>query len=131
MRTRLFIVLNLFLSIVYRPVYSQVKDSSIAVFKAESVTAVNPNLVYRIQIATVNTKAKIGPILKRYGITEPPLLENENTTAIKVMIGSYSNYSSAKARADELKHKGLKAFVAPYYKGERVSLQEAAMHSQE
>ena len=132
MKLYIHTLLVLLFVLVFKPACSQVKDTSVAVYTAGSVTAVSPNVVYRIQIATVNNKAKIVPILKHYGITEQPLLENENTTAIRVMIGNYPNYSSAKTRADELKRKGLKAaFVAPYYKGERVSLQEAAMHSQE
>ena len=91
-----------------------------------------PNLLYRIQIATVSNKSKVAPLLKQYTITDEPFLETVNATTIKVMIGNYTNYSSVKARADELMHKGLKAaFVVPYYKGKRVSLQEAASHSQE
>ena len=112
--------------------YSQVKDTSVAVFTAKSVTAISPNLVYRIQIATVADKSKVAPLLKHYGITDEPFLETINATTIKVLIGSYPNYSSGEARVDELKHKGLKAaFVVPYYKGQRVTLQEAASHSQE
>ncbi len=117
---------------IHTSIYSQAKDTSAAVFTAKSVTATSPNLIYRIQIATVADKSKVAPILKHYGITEEPLLEIVNPTTVKVMIGSYANYSSAKARVDELKKKGLReVFVAPYYKGQRVSLQEAASHSQE
>jgi sporulation related protein len=131
-KTPVSIALSLFLSLAYISAYSQAKDTSAVVFTASAVTAVTPNLIYRVQIATVKNKSEVASILKRYKITDEPFLENENTSIIKAMIGSYPNYSSAKKRVDELKSKGLKAaFVAPYYKGNRVSLQEAAMHSQE
>ena len=47
------------------------------------------------------------------------------------MVGNYSDYTSAKARCNELKSKGLtEAFVAPYYMGERITIDEAATHTQ-
>ncbi len=112
--------------------FAQNKDSGKAVFVAKSVMATSPNLIYRVQIGTVADKGKVAPLLKHYGITDEPFLETINAATIKVLIGSYSNYSSGENRVNELKRKGLKAaFVVPYYKGQRVSLQEAASHTQE
>lgn len=112
------------------PAYSQIRDSSKAPASVGNSIAAD-NLIYRIQLATVKDKSKVGAILKRYGITDEPFLEMD-TSSIKVMIGSYPNFSSVKKRVDELKNKGLKgAFAVPYYKGNRITLQEAAMHSQE
>ena len=108
------------------PAYSQSRDS----LKALTINS-GTNLIYRIQLATVKDKARVSAILKRYGIIGEPILEADSTS-VKVMIGSYPNYSSVKKRVDELKSKGLKgAFVVPYYKGTRITLQEAAMHAQE
>ncbi len=121
MKTRIALLFSLLFTLVCTPGYSQKKDS-----------ATIPNLVYRIQIGTVSIKPKAQFLLKRYHITDEPFLEVENASTVKVMVGSYANYSSANERLTELKKKGIKgAFIAPYYKGKRVSLQEAATHSQE
>ncbi len=122
----------LFITLPISVLFAQNKDSGKAVFVAKSVMATSPNLIYRVQIGTVADKGKVAPLLKHYGITDEPFLETINAATIKVLIGSYSNYSSGENRVNELKRKGLKAaFVVPYYKGQRVSLQEAASHTQE
>jgi hypothetical protein len=114
------------------PAYSQTKDSTSAVFQSGTVSTSTTNLIYRVQIATINNKSKVAGILKHYHITEASYLETVDSTLVKVMIGPYSSYSLATQRINELKSKGLKgAFIIPYYKGKRITLQEAASHTQE
>lgn len=123
------IVILIFASLI-TPLCAQVKDTSELVFKSRSADATAPDLVYRIQVGTVRIKTKAPYLLKRYHIKDTPFLEVEDANTVKVMIGSYPNYSSAATRVAELKKSGLKgAFIIPYYKGKRVSLQEAAAHT--
>jgi cell division protein FtsN len=97
---------------------------------ATTSTAATPDLVYRIQIAAVGDKSKVPDLLAQDKITDTPYLESVNASITRVMIGAYPNLSSAKARIDQLKASGVTgAYVAPYYKGKRVSLQEAASHT--
>lgn len=97
-----------------------------------STTTTTGDLVYRIQIAAVGDKSKAGEVLKQYGITDEPYLEAANSTTTRVLIGSYPNLSSAKTRMEALKTKGLTgAYIVPYYKGKRVSMQEAATHTKQ
>ncbi len=111
------------------------KDSVISANTIPSHTA-SPSkpgeLIYRIQLAAVPDKLKAQELLKEYKITDEPYLETVNASTMRLMIGSYSNFSSAKAKIDELRSKGVTgAFVVPYYKGKRTNLQDAAMHTQQ
>ncbi|HTB30538.1 MAG TPA: SPOR domain-containing protein [Bacteroidia bacterium] len=90
------------------------------------------SVVYRVQIAAVPDKSKADGILKQYKITDQPYFEVVSASVTRVMVGNYSNLNDAKARIAELKNNGLTgAYVAPYYKGKRVSLTEAASHTQQ
>lgn len=100
--------------------------------KTSTTTNATGDLVYRIQIAAVGDKSKASEVLKQYGITDEPYLEAANTTTTRVLIGSYPNLSSAKTRMEALKTKGLTgAYIVPYYKGKRISMQEAATHTKQ
>lgn len=88
-------------------------------------------LVYRVQIIVVGDKSRLPRFFRRYRITEEPFYDPPNDTPVRVMIGNYTDYNSAKARCNELKNKGLKeAFVVSYYMGKRVAIGEAAAHTQ-
>jgi hypothetical protein len=89
------------------------------------------DLVYRVQLVVIGDKSHLSSFLKHYKITEQPSFEPAEETPARVMIGNYTDYNSAKTCCDALINKGLKdAFVAPYYMGKRVTLAEAASHTQ-
>lgn len=90
-------------------------------------------VIYRIQVVVVGDKARVPSFLRQYKITEQPVYESVTTgdTPARVMVGSYSDYNSAKARCEQLRSRGIKdAFIAPYYMGKRITIAEAASHTQ-
>lgn len=92
--------------------------------------ATAPGLVYRVQIIVVGDKSKLSGFLRHYNITEQPVYDPADGTPVRVMVGNYADYNAAKARATDLKNKGLAgAFVAPYYNGQRISMSDAASHT--
>ena len=88
-------------------------------------------LVYRVQIIVVGDRSKLPRFLKQNNITDEIYYDPVTDVPVRVMVGNYADYNSAKARCTELKGKGLtQAFIAPYYMGERITIAEAATHSQ-
>jgi hypothetical protein len=89
-----------------------------------------PGLVYRVQIIVVGDKSKLPGFLRHYNITDQPVYDPADGTPVRVMVGNYANYNAAKARATDLKNKGVAgAFVAPYYNGQRITIADAASHT--
>ena len=87
-------------------------------------------LIYRVQIIVVGDKSRLSGFLRQYKITEQPVYDPADGTPVRVMVGNYGDYNSAKARCSDLKNKGLAgAFVAPYYNGQRISMSDAASHT--
>ena len=105
-------------------------SSSHATSSAPVGGASAPGLVYRVQIIVVGDKSKLPSFLRHYNITDQPVYDPADGTPVRVMVGNYGNYNAAKARASELKNKGIAgAFVAPYYNGQRISMSDAASHT--
>lgn len=89
-----------------------------------------PGLVYHVQIIVVGDKSRLSDFLRHYNISDQPVYDPADGTPVRVMVGNYDNYNAAKARATELKNKGIAgAFVAPYYNGQRITIADAASHT--
>ena len=102
-------------------VVSQPKPDTVAVVPPEPAEVERP--VYRVQFLSVSHPLKEGARELR-GVTDYDVYEENGT--FRYIKGSVSNINKAKALQRELRELGFKdAFVVAFYKGKKISIQQA------
>ncbi len=104
---------------------SAIEKPKAEIKKTESVKIESSDFFYTVQIGAVPSGSS----------TNTSRFEEVNAVALKgndgytrYAVGNFNKLSDAMAKQSELRSKGFKdAFVTPYYKGNRISLKEAAV----
>lgn len=98
-----------------------------------NIPAPETNIAYKVQIAAGKKEVNQQYFVTRHGIKETVNIEYHDTW-YKYTIGSYPLYKEARDRRNEIwaaENKINDAFVTAYNSGERISVQEALMISQQ
>lgn len=98
-----------------------------------SMPAPETSVSYKVQIAAGKKEVSQDYFVKRHGIQESVSIDYHNSW-YKYMIGSYEVYKEARDKRNEIwaaDNKIKDAFVTAYNSGERISVQEALMITQQ
>lgn len=84
------------------------------------------NVVYKVQIGAFREGITIEKYQKKFNLKDQINLENHQGWT-KLITGSFSEYKSARDKRNNLRNKVKTAFVTAYNQGERITVQEALM----
>ncbi|MDP4265855.1 MAG: SPOR domain-containing protein [Bacteroidota bacterium] len=93
-------------------------------FNEEKPTEVGGNIVYRVQLASLNNKESKKYFLDKYGIEDNIYIERYQGT-YKYYVGSFSTYKGARQYCDNLRKRNIDSFVICYKDGKRISVKTA------
>lgn len=106
---------------------SLTSDAGDAIPPVVSNTNLAPEgLIYRVQIIVVGGRTRLHHFYRKYRITDEIYYDPTEGVPVRVMVGNYNDYKSAKARCLELRGRGITgAFVVSYYMGKRITTAQA------
>lgn len=115
------------------PVQTEVEEEKITAESIADVPAPETSISYKVQIAAGKNEVKQDYFEKKYALQQKVNIE-QHEGWFKYTLGKYSTYKQARDERNELwaKDKGLSgAFVTAYNSGQRITVQEALMISQQ
>ncbi|MFL3664031.1 MAG: SPOR domain-containing protein [Flavobacteriales bacterium] len=84
------------------------------------------NVIYKVQVGAFRESITIERYQKKFKLNDQINLENHQGWT-KLITGSFSEYKSARDKRNNLRSKVKTAFVTAYNQGERITVQEALM----
>lgn len=84
------------------------------------------NVTYKVQVGAFREGITIKKYQKKFNLKDQINLENHQGWT-KLITGSFSEYKSARDKRNNLRNKVKTAFVTAYNQGERITVQEALM----
>jgi len=84
------------------------------------------NVTYKVQVGAFREAITIEKYQKKFNLKDQINLENHQGWT-KLITGSFSEYKSARDKRNNLRNKVKTAFVTAYNQGERITVQEALM----
>lgn len=106
---------------------TKTEDTSAKNLSATTIPSAQGNVNYKIQIAALKNPVDANKLAARFNITQK--VEQEMAGGFtKYLVGSNSEYKSARDQRESIKSKGVNdAFVTAYNSGKRITVQEALM----
>jgi len=115
--------------IVEEKAQEEIVKNEEVVTSVEDITSVKDpetRVLYKVQVAALRKQVKANYISKRFKISRPVSIESHEGWS-KYILGSHTIYREAKEERDYIRRKVEKAFVTAYNQGERITVQEALM----
>lgn len=84
------------------------------------------NVTYKVQVGAFREAITVEKYQKKFNLNDMINLENHQGWT-KLITGSFSEYKSARNKRNDLRNKVKTAFVTAYNQGERITVQEALM----
>ena len=84
------------------------------------------NVAYKVQVGAFREGITIAKYQKKFNLKDQISLENHQGWT-KLITGSFSEYKTARDKRNNLRNKVKTAFVTAYNQGERITVQEALM----
>lgn len=105
------------------------QSNTSANLSATTIPTAQGNIKYKVQIAALHNAVDAQVLANRYNINQP--VETEMAEGFtKYVVGSHTEYKSARDARETIKNKGVTGpFVTAYNNGKRVTVQEALMVS--
>lgn len=97
-------------------------------FSATTISAPQAGVVYNVQILALQNRKSTSTVARIYGMSAASISPRMEENFTKYLVGSYTEYKSARDNRESVKSKGVVSpFVVAYNKGRRITVQEALM----